>query len=91
MTAPQIRAARTPPGRAASASPPLAVRARDVLASEWTKTRSVRSNYWTLLIAAAVTIGATALVAHTFASSPARQAGRSARCPRASWATPSTP
>ena len=75
MTAPQIRAAAAPPGRAASPPPPLAVRARDVLASEWTKTRSVRSNYWTLLIAAAVTIGATALVAHTFASSPATPRG----------------
>src|SRR5580704_10162539 len=30
---------------------PLAVRARDVLTSEWTKLRSVRSTYWTLLVA----------------------------------------
>src|SRR5579859_7346468 len=29
----------------------------DVLRSEWTKLRSVRSTYWTLLAAAAVTIG----------------------------------
>jgi ABC-2 type transport system permease protein len=61
MTAPQARAARV-------AGPSLAVRARDVLASEWTKLRSARSNYLTLLIAAVVTIGATAVVAHAFAT-----------------------
>ena len=32
-----------------TAQVPVAVRARDVLASEWTKLRSVRSTYWTLL------------------------------------------
>ena len=58
MTAPQAQAAR----------PPAAVRAFDVLASEWTKLRSARSNYLTLLIAAAVTIGATVVVAHAIAS-----------------------
>jgi ABC-2 type transport system permease protein len=63
MTAPQIRAAQT-------AVPSLAGRARDVLSFEWTKLRSVRSNYWTLLIAAVVTIGVTVIVAHTFASTP---------------------
>src|SRR5208282_1719113 len=52
-----------PPARAAPAAVPSpAVRARDVLASEWTKLRSARSNYLTLLIAAVVTIGATAIV-----------------------------
>ncbi len=48
MTAPQIATA----GRAV---PSRLVRARDVLAFEWTKLRSVHSNYWTLLIAAVVT------------------------------------
>jgi hypothetical protein len=42
-------------------SPP--VRARDVLVSEWTKLRSVRSTYWTLLIAAVTAIGGSALTA----------------------------
>ena len=63
MTAPQTQAARP-------VAPAVAARARDVLASEWTKIRSVRSNYWTLLIAAAATIGSTALVAHVMASTP---------------------
>jgi len=58
MTAPQAQAAR----------PPAAVRAFDVLASEWTKLRSARSNYLTLLVAAVVTIGATFVVAHAIAS-----------------------
>ena len=58
MTAPQ-------PGAAPAAVPALAVRARDVLASEWTKLRSARSNYLTLLMAAVWTIGVTAVVAHT--------------------------
>jgi ABC-2 type transport system permease protein len=61
MTTPQPRAAP-------AAVPSLAVRARDVLASEWTKLRSARSNYLTLLIAAVVTIGATVVVAHAFAA-----------------------
>lgn len=34
----------------------------NVLASEWTKIRSVRSTYWTLLAAAATTIGLSAIV-----------------------------
>ena len=61
MTAPPVPAAT-------AATAPLAVRARDVLASEWTKLRSARSNYLTLLVAAVVTIGATVVVAHAFAT-----------------------
>jgi ABC-2 type transport system permease protein len=53
------------------AVPTLAARARDVLAFEWVKLRSVRSNYVTLLIAAMATIGATAVVAQTIASTRA--------------------
>jgi hypothetical protein len=49
MTTAQIRAEETVPS--------LAARARDVLACEWTKLRSVRSNCVTLLIAAVATIG----------------------------------
>jgi len=61
MTAPQSQASP-------AAGPSLGVRAFDVLTSEWTKLRSARSNYLTLLIAAVVTIGATAVVAHAFAT-----------------------
>jgi ABC-2 type transport system permease protein len=58
-----------PPATAAAAAPaPLAVRARDMLASEWTKLRSARSNYLTLLIASVVTLAATVVVAHAFAT-----------------------
>lgn len=63
MTAPPIRPSRV-------AVPSLGARVRDVLISEWTKLRSVRSNYWILLIAAAVTLGSTALVARTVATTP---------------------
>ena len=63
MTAVQNPAAR-------AQAPSLAVRARDVIAFEWTKLRSVRSNYISLLIAAAVTIGASAIVARAVASGP---------------------
>jgi len=49
--------------------PSLAVRARDVLVSEWTKVRSVRSSYWILLIAAVTAIGGSVIVAIATASS----------------------
>ena len=49
---------------------PLAVRARDVLTSEWIKLRSVRSTYWTLLIAAVTAIGGSAIVGFATAHSP---------------------
>ena len=45
------------PGAFGPAVPSWPVRARDVLSCEWTKLRSIRSNGWTLLIAAAVTLG----------------------------------
>jgi ABC-2 type transport system permease protein len=63
MTATQIAAA-------GPAMPSRLVRGRDVLAFEWTKLRSVRSNYLTLIIAAMATIGSTALVAHAVGSGP---------------------
>jgi hypothetical protein len=53
--------------------PALATQALDVIAFEWTKLRSVRSNRWTLLIAAAVTLAITTVVAEGIASAPARQ------------------
>jgi len=55
--------------------PALAVRAWDVLGSEWIKLRSVRSNGWTVLIAAVATIGITAIVAHSFAAAPGSPPG----------------
>jgi ABC-2 type transport system permease protein len=60
------------------AMPSRLARAHDVLAFEWTKLRSVRSSYWTLLIAAAVTLGVTAIVAQSFASTPASPHGAAA-------------
>ena len=63
MTAAQTHAAQAP-------APSLAARAHDIVAFEWTKLRSVRSTYITLLIAAAVTIGATAIVARAVGSTP---------------------
>ena len=65
----------TPQNPAATARPSLAARARDVLTFEWTKLRSVRSNSLTLLIVAVVTIGVTAVVAHTFAVTPGQAHG----------------
>ena len=46
-----------------AAAPSLPARVRDVLLFEWTKLRSVRSTYWTLLIAAVTAIGGSALSA----------------------------
>jgi hypothetical protein len=54
----------SPPGP----NPPLLPRAVDVLASEWTKLRSVRSTLWALLIAAVTAIGGSAIVAVAAAS-----------------------
>jgi ABC-2 type transport system permease protein len=61
---------------AAPAPVPLLVRARDVLASEWIKLLSVRSTYWTLLVAVVTPIGLSALVAVTLANAPGRGAQR---------------
>ncbi|MFY9672330.1 MAG: hypothetical protein WAK44_30655 [Trebonia sp.] len=74
MSAAQLQAAGTAPtAPAASAEPGPSrlVRGRDVLASEWTKLRSLRSNRWTLAVAAVVTLALTAVVAQVFAASPA--------------------
>jgi hypothetical protein len=53
------------------AQPAVATRALDVVAFEWTKLRSVRSNRWTLLISVLVTLALTTVVAQGFASGPA--------------------
>jgi hypothetical protein len=52
------------------AVPSLAARARDVLTSEWTKLRSVRSTYRTLLIATVTAIGGSAILAYSNAPVP---------------------
>jgi ABC-2 type transport system permease protein len=69
MTTPQLHTARGIPV-ARPAVPALTARAWDVLGFEWIKLRSVRSNGWIVLIAAVVTIGITAIVAHSFAAAP---------------------
>jgi len=69
MTTPQLHSARETPV-AGPAVPALAARAWDALGFEWIKLRSVRSNSWTVLIAALVTIGLTAIIAHSFAAAP---------------------
>ena len=71
MTVTDARPAPKSPAAAAAVPPvPLAVRARDVLISEWIKLRSVRSTYWTLLVAVVTPIGLSALVAVTLANAP---------------------
>jgi ABC-2 type transport system permease protein len=47
-----------------------------VIASEWTKLRGTRSNAWTLVIAAAFTVGTTAVVAHSAAATRLPRAGQ---------------
>jgi len=63
-----VTAQRAGAGRPAAGS--AAARARDTLAFEWIKLRSVRSYAWTLAIAAVVTIGLTAFLAHTVSAAP---------------------
>jgi ABC-2 type transport system permease protein len=57
--------------------PSLTARARDVLTSEWTKLRSVRSSYWTLLIAAVTGIGGSAVLAFSTAATAGTAGGGS--------------
>lgn len=46
-----------------------------MLAFEWVKLRSLRSDYVTLLAASAATLGITVVVAHAVASAPAHGGG----------------
>jgi ABC-2 type transport system permease protein len=55
---------------------PVTVRARDVLACEWIKLRSVRSTYWTLLVAVVTPIAISALVSVTLANAPGPHGGQ---------------
>jgi ABC-2 type transport system ATP-binding protein len=56
---------------ASTPAPSLAIRAMDLVASEWTKFRSVRSSFWSLLVAVVTPIGVSTLVAVAFANQPA--------------------
>ena len=49
-------------------TPALPIRALDLLASEWTKFRSVRSTYWSLLVAVITPVAVSAVVAFAFTS-----------------------
>jgi ABC-2 type transport system permease protein len=51
-------------------TPSLPIRALDLLASEWTKFRSVRSTFWTLLVAVVTPVAVSGLVAFAFVNSP---------------------
>jgi len=59
------------PAPAPAAVPSLVVRARDVLACEWTKFASVRSTFWTLLVAVVTPPAISAFVAATITNQPA--------------------
>jgi hypothetical protein len=49
-------------------APSLATRATDLIGSEWTKFRSVRSTFWALLVAVVTPIAVSAIVAFAFAT-----------------------
>jgi ABC-2 type transport system permease protein len=78
VTAPtRLSTTDIPNGPAASPGvPSLAIRAVDLVASEWTKFRSVRSTYWSLLVAVLTPVAASALVAFAFANAPAKAGPR---------------
>ena len=57
-----MAATHIPPMGAAVRLTPGGRTATNLLASEWTKIRSVRSTYWTLIAAAATTIGLSAII-----------------------------
>ncbi|HET9971187.1 MAG TPA: hypothetical protein VFQ68_23330, partial [Streptosporangiaceae bacterium] len=59
----------------------LATRASDLIASEWTKFRSVRSTFWALLVAVVTPVAVSAVVAFAFASAPQAGTGKPAPPP----------
>ena len=70
MTATDVPPAPAP-AAAPAPVPSLAVRARDAVSCEWTKFRSVRSTFWTLLVAVVTPGGFSAIVAAAIANQPA--------------------
>ena len=84
-----MTASKVPAGTAPV--PPRAVRARDVITSEWTKLCSVPSTYWTLLIAV-VTPSASAPPPPPSPTSPRADRQWTRCCPASSaWSTPYWP
>jgi ABC-2 type transport system permease protein len=67
MTAPELAA---PPAIPPATAPSRLIRARDAIAFEWTKLRSLRSTSITLLFAVIATLGLTAIVARGLAAGP---------------------
>ena len=61
--------------------PSLATRAMDLVASEWTKFRSVRSTFWTLLVAVVTPVATSVVVTFAFANAPKTGAGTPAPPP----------
>jgi ABC-2 type transport system permease protein len=59
-----------------TAQVPAPARAVDALAFEWIKLRSVRSTYWTLLVAVVTPVAISALVAVTLADAPGKGAAQ---------------
>jgi ABC-2 type transport system permease protein len=59
-----------PPAPASGPAPSLLVRARDALACEWTKLVSVRSTFWTMLVAVVTPIAISSLVAAAITHAP---------------------
>ena len=56
--------------------------------SEWTKVRSVRSTFWSLLVAVVTPVAVSAVVAFAFTNAPATARPPTRCCPRSSaWST----
>ena len=66
-------------------APSLATRATDLIGSEWTKFRSVRSTFWALLVAVVTPVAVSTVVAFAFASADQHGA------PRAGTGKPAPP
>lgn len=66
-------------------TPPIITRVADVIASEWTKIRSVRSTFWLLLVAAITAIGGSAIVAVSERSSSQSPIGDPVASVFAAW------
>jgi ABC-2 type transport system permease protein len=61
-----------PVSRLERSVPRLGARARGLLASEWTKVRSVRSTFWSFVVAAVTALGGSAIIAVASASAKGR-------------------
>jgi ABC-2 type transport system permease protein len=61
-----------------TSAPSLATRATDLIASEWTKFRSVRSTFWALAVAVVTPVAFSVVVAFAFANAPKSGAAQAA-------------